>query len=192
MISISLFAFSIILLPLLDRIRFLDHFLFKGSTYFLIMASSFMLGFVVINRMSRFRIYERGLIASAYRPKDDPETVPRGRFLGKRVIPYDGIRSIHPAATSAGSGNYLDDVGVIIILPREKEQCTCSYLSFRGNQLERLIEATTILKGAMGGSWRSKYRPGTAFFEKIEVSHDPEIQSVVSFFMREWDEQRDW
>jgi len=181
-----------IMLLLLDRIWFLDHFLFKGSIYFLIMASSFMMGFVFINRMSRFRIFERGMIVNAYRPKNDPETVPRGRFLGKRIITYDRIRTIHPVATSASSGNYLYDAGIIIILPRENERHTCSYLSFRGNRLGRLIEAVTILRDAMGGSWGSKYRPAPTFFETIEVSDDPEIQSVVSFFMHEWDEQRDW
>ena len=185
-ITLIIMSISIAFYFILGKIHIVHVHLLRASAGFFILLSSFMLGFFYMNNLTRIRIYQTGVRNSTYQPKGEPQDLARSRSLGKRFIDFNEVKNIYPATTSTRSGQYLKDIGIILVIPHSKYKEICSYISVNGNQTDKLIEIVNLIKERLRDDWKMKYSSTELFFTQIEGYDDPEMKEIVDFFIKEW------
>jgi hypothetical protein len=104
---------------------------------------------------SRFKIYKNGIIMNAAIYSKSLKESPLGTHrIGKIILKYDNIESIHPCVLA-------HSIGLILTVPkRSKEDIDfiAGNILLSGSEMSAMPKVINLLKSQMGLSWKSKFR----------------------------------
>jgi hypothetical protein len=136
-----------------------DDTIFFLGLIIIIFLSGFFFVSISAKEKYRFRIFKHGLKIISEKYSKDPVQNPLGiRIVGKRIVKYEDIISIHPYAFKFRKNPNFNSIGLLIVLPKEKDNHIAGKILVTGKKMKTMPEIISLLKEQMGSLWGDKYK----------------------------------